>query len=283
MYPVRVNWAWIWVGAVLFFGIRTVLAQETIVTGVGEGPRSATFPTARSDLLSVDRASDESRRPTAPTSSAREPQIPFGVDVPWSYQHEFHDETSVGPGFSEAYLGGVAFEVESLGLALTSTPRVEFANPTWTVDPDFVGSDAEFAVPLRSDLALGPVTLGQETSLLRTEDTEALSSSLVLEWTVSDALELMVETQAYTSDGAQVEEWSYEFSAQLAVSESLQILLEVQGTADRRFREDSHDTFVSALWGASPRSALFLSLGSVRDDNEGKNLWGAYVGLSLSL
>ncbi len=247
-------------------------AQMRLYDPVASGRAASNFlPSLAIDSNARTRHPDEGSRPR------------LEIDVPWSFPHEFHDGTSIGLGAAEVSLTSPAFRWKAANLQLTSVPRVEFANPEFTVDPDFVGDATELGAPMALEVEVGSLTFGQEMTLVTTEESTDWASSLQVSWDPIDSFAVGLETQALAGGRREVTEWSYELSVSLAVSANTELLLELEGRVDHRFSDESHDGFLSMRRRLNTKTHFFATLGYLADVEEDEGALLGYVGLSFDL
>jgi hypothetical protein len=135
------------------------------------------------------------------------------------------------------------------GLDASVYPQVEFNNPTSSASRELVEEGTEWTLPFQTEKSLGPVSLNPEVGFVVLEDED---------------------------------EWLYGLALGFSPVQGLELLAEVQGSAQSDFGDDELILEVGCRWAVHPNLNLLGALGrGVRHFEEGDVELVAYFGVQI--
>jgi hypothetical protein len=157
--------------------------------------------------------------------------IQLTLEMAWLVLSQEDEQTRNGMGNSLIGLKWRFLDETEQGVSASVFPQFESNNPGFSsADQGLVDKGSNFLLPLELAKGFGPVTVN---------------------------MELGYDFREYRAD-----EWIYGISLGYAVSDRLELLAEIFGTALRGFQEDEQVFNLGTIWKFSPHCALLASAGT---------------------
>lgn len=171
-------------------------------------------------------------------------------EVPWVVLDDRNDGTKDGLGNSEVGVKYRFLDEDRYGLSMSIYPQLEFNNPTSSDERGLVDRGVRFKLPVQMARQVGPLNLYAEVGYEFVESGE--------------------------------DEWLYGVAVGYPVSDRLELLAEVAGSADRDFDDDELVFNLGAKIGINENLNLLLSVGrSFRESSSGEPELLGYFGLQF--
>jgi hypothetical protein len=158
-------------------------------------------------------------------------RIQLTFDIPWLVLSQEAEKTRTGPGNSLIGVKWRFLDEKTQGVSVSVFPQVEFNNPgSSSADRGLVDKGSDFLLPLQLGKGFGPFGLTMEFGYVFKEN--------------------------------RVDEWIYGLALGYALSDSLQLLAEINGTALNGFEKHELVFNMGTIWKFSKHCALLASAGT---------------------
>jgi len=179
-------------------------------------------------------------------------RIQLKLEVPWLVKTEDGERTRNGLGNSAVGMKWRFFDEARHGVAMSVYPQFDFNNPTSSADRGIADDGTELLLPFELEKTVGPFGVNTELGY------------------------------AFVQRGD--DEWVYGLALGYEVSNQLELLAEVHGTAQHDFKGDELVFNLGTRWALSDTFTLLLAAGrSFRDSASGEPKFLLYTGLQVTI
>ncbi len=179
-------------------------------------------------------------------------RIQLKLEVPWLVKTEDRERTRNGLGNSTIGVKWRFFDEDRHGIAMSMYPQFDFNNPTSSVDRGLADDGTELLLPFELEKKVGPFGVNTELGY------------------------------AFLQHGD--DEWVYGLVLGCEVSNQLELLAEIHGTAQQDFKEDELVFNLGTRWALSDTFTFLLAAGrSFRDNASGEPEFLLYTGLQVTI